>query len=313
MNKTILEKRIQEVIHNELPFFRQNEGIARLNQLFEIGREDLTLAKLAEAHWDAISILDEKGRKPYNNAFYGVWASEIPGQPLQLNKTGMGWSLSGVKMFCSGASIVDRALITASGFLIDLEIPKNSSDTIQIVNQTWVINGFKETNTATVTFNEAAVKKEDIIGEEDWYLKRPGFWHGALGPAACWGGGACGLLDYALKNKRNDPHTLAHLGAMNANIWGIKALLESAGKEINSDLHNIVHAQQLALQTRHLIEQFCTDTLRRFARAYGPFPLACDVSISRRYQELDIFLRQNHAERDLECLGKILKQQVVDN
>jgi hypothetical protein len=61
-----------------------------------------------------------------------------------------------------------------------------------------------------------------------------------------------------------------------------------------------------ALQVRHLIEQACTDTLRRFARAYGPHPLTMVGETSDRYHELDLYLRQSHAERDLESLGRTL-------
>jgi hypothetical protein len=40
--------------------------------------------------------------------------------------------------------------------------------------------------------------------------------------------------------------------------------------------------------------------------ANGPHPLAFDGEISSRYQELDLHLRQSHAERDLESLGRDL-------
>jgi hypothetical protein len=53
------------------------------------------------------------------------------------------------------------------------------------------------------------------------------------------------------------------------------------------------------------VEQGCTDVLRRLARAYGPRPLAMDEDVARRYQELDLYVRQSHAERDLEILGRL--------
>jgi len=65
---------------------------------------------------------------------------------------------------------------------------------------------------------------------------------------------------------------------------------------------------QRALTVRHLVEQACTEVLRRLPRAYGPHPLAMDEDVSRRYQELDLYLRQSHAERDLEALGKSISE-----
>ena len=57
--------------------------------LFEIGREDLLIARLAEARWDAVAILSESGNAPKAGCLYGVWASERPGQALGLERAGL--------------------------------------------------------------------------------------------------------------------------------------------------------------------------------------------------------------------------------
>lgn len=46
-----------------------------------------------------------------------------------------------------------------------------------------------------------------------------------------------------------------------------------------------------ALKMRHMVEQMCTDVLRRFARALGPAPFVKDADVSRRYAELDLFYK----------------------
>ena len=93
------------------------------------------------------------------------------------------------------------------------------------------------------------------------------------------------MLDFALESKRDDPHTLAHLGAMQAGIWGMYSLLRRAGDEIDGAPCDGKAAQIRALQLRHLIEQMGAETLQRFSRAYGPFPLSMDEKTARRYQE----------------------------
>jgi hypothetical protein len=130
----------------------------------------------------------------------------------------------------------------------------------------------------------------------------------ACGPAACWAGGAEGLVDYALKQKRRDSHTLAHLAAMQASIWAVRSFLESAGHQIDEHPGDVLNAQRRALALRHVIEQACTDILRRFARAYGPHPLSMEEDIVERYQELDLYLRQSHGERDLETLANLTEE-----
>ena len=128
----------------------------------------------------------------------------------------------------------------------------------------------------------------------------------ACGPAACWAGGAAGLVDYAKNQSRRDAHTLAHLGAMHAAVWTMIACLDFAGNEIDVCKGDAHLALIRALSLRHLVEQMSSDILRRIGRAYGPYPVAMDREISRRYRELDLYLRQSHAERDLEMLGRAL-------
>ena len=300
-----LHRRFRALCAEQLPLSGQGETPARLARLMEIGREDLSLAKLTEAHWDAVGILAEAGREPVAGCAYGVWAAEGPGSTLTMHRNSRGFSISGSKFFCSGSRLLDRSLVTVTEpeqALIDLDLKKNK-DAITFDQSFWQTPAFAETETSNAIFLSAKLSQDSIVKEPGWYMSRPGFWHGALGPAACWAGGAAGLVDYAKKQRRKDAHTLAHLGAMEASIWALKSFLSSAGAQIDQDPSDAVQAQVRALKVRHLIEQACTDILRRFARAYGPYPLAANESISRRYMELDLFLRQSHAERDLETLG----------
>jgi alkylation response protein AidB-like acyl-CoA dehydrogenase len=277
--------------------------------LMNAGREDLSLARLVEAHWDAVAILAEAGRKPEDGAIYGVWASEMPGRPLRLEKQGDKFTVSGEKMFCSGAGLIDRVLVTVTEpnhQLVDIDLRVHAS-AVHFDHADWKSCAFAETQTSKAIFESVPCRRESIVGESRWYLDRPGFWHGACGPAACWAGGAAGILDYAMRQGRDDSHTLAHLGAMYASVWAMQALLHSAGQEIDQDPLSVFKARVRARVLRHLVEISSTDILRRLARAYGPHPLAMDENMSRRYQELDLYLRQCHAERDLEALGRDLK------
>jgi len=93
---------------------------------------------------------------------------------------------------------------------------------------------------------------------------------------------------------------------MHSSIWALKALLETAGHEIDDNSADIQAAHIRALALRHLVELHATDILRRLPRAYGPHPLAFEEAVATRYQELDLYLRQSHAERDLAALGATL-------
>jgi alkylation response protein AidB-like acyl-CoA dehydrogenase len=164
----------------------------------------------------------------------------------------------------------------------------------------WATPAFASTNTATVRFNAVVVEPGAIIGDPDWYLDRPGFWNGALGPAACWAGGAIGLIDAARRMGRNDPHYRTHMGALEACEWALRAILTESGHQIDAGPQDAGGARQRrALIARHLIERTCMDVMDRFGRATGPALLAFDASVAQRYAELTLYIRQCHAERDL--------------
>ncbi len=293
-----------------MPLPGAGETACRHRRLMAVGRIDLSLARLAEAHWDAVAILAEAGRTPEPNSIYGVWGSEKPGEALSLDWQGERYLIRGKKDFCSGAGIVDRALVTVNipeQQLVDVDLKANAH-AVQYNESDWKTSAFRETKTASVIFNGATACRRGLIGDSQWYLQRPGFWHGACGPAACWAGGAAGLLDYATHQSRSDPHTLAHLGAMYASVWALESYLDKAGQQIDAKVNDVELATVRALTLRHLVEQACTDILRRLPRAYGPHPLAMNEDIVRRYQELDLYLRQSHAERDLESLGEAIRK-----
>jgi hypothetical protein len=94
---------------------------------------------------------------------------------------------------------------------------------------------------------------------------------------------------------------------MQASVWALRCFLDTAGDEIDEMQSDASSARTRALILRHLVEQACTDVLRRLPRAYGPQPLAMNKDVLMRYQELDLYLRQSHAERDLESLGRALR------
>jgi alkylation response protein AidB-like acyl-CoA dehydrogenase len=297
-----LAARVREIIAEPIPLPGGGQTAERHKRLFEVGREDLSLARLVEAHWDAMAILRETGHAVEEGAVYGVWAAEAADKVLRME----GFSIAGSKPFCSGAGMVDRALVTVKEpepWLVDVDL-RGRGAAFVFDESSWKTSAFAETKTALATFDAVEVAEQDVVGESGFYLNRPGFWHGACGPAACWAGGAAGLVDWARRQRRDDPHTMAHLGAMQAAVWSMEALLRTAGDEIDASWKDASAGHVRALMVRHVVEQGCTEVIRRLGRAYGPHPLAMEEAVSRRYQELDLYLRQSHAERDLEALGR---------
>jgi alkylation response protein AidB-like acyl-CoA dehydrogenase len=266
------------------------------------GVTDLSFARIAEAHTDALAILAESGLQARPGALYGVWASDAPPSRVTCERLAGGeWRIEGIKQFCSGASMVDAALVTAHHedgvYLFDLAVkdarvfPQPSA---------WASPAFADTGTTAVQFHGVVAPDQKRLGEIGWYLNRPGFWHGSIGPAACWAGGAQSLIEAAARLHRRDPHSRAHVGALQATGWGLHAILEQAGREIDADPKDSSGtARTRGLTVRHLVERACAEVLDRFARATGPHLLAYDPYIVRQHQALALYIRQCHGERDL--------------
>jgi len=290
---------------DDLPRPGAGDTPARHRALADIGRNDLSLARIAEAHTDAVAILAEAGTGRRQDALYGVWASEAPAATVTARRSGEGdWQLDGRKQYCSGALLASAALVTARALdqvlLFDVSLDQVG---IRIEESNWKTPAFADTGTRSVSFDRVRVAKERLLGDGNWYLKRPGFWHGAIGPAACWAGGASSLVDAATRMNRRDAHSRAHLGAMQAVCWGMSALLAEAGREIDADPQDQRSAARVrALKVRHLIERWCAEILDRFGRATGPQLLAFDQQTARQHMALTLYIRQCHAERDLETI-----------
>jgi alkylation response protein AidB-like acyl-CoA dehydrogenase len=269
----------------------------------QLGRADLSIARLAEAHTDALAILAECRRSPGTTGIYGVWASDGPESRLSAKPDQGGWSIGGTKQYCSGATIVEAALITAHsdhGVLL-FDVPLDTEG-ITALASTWVSPAFSDTATGPVSFDDISLPDSALVGPPGWYLSRAGFWHGAIGPAACWAGGALSLIDAAAKLDRADPHSRAQVGALQAMAWGFEAILVKAGAEIDLDAADGGSARVRALKVRHLIERWCTEVMDRFGQATGPQLLAYDRHSIRQHAALSLFIRQCHGARDLESI-----------
>ena len=281
---------------------------ARWTALFDLAAAvDVSVARLAEAHLDASAILTEAGMSPRPGCLYGVWASVRPdGRDIEL----VDGRVSGVKSFGSGIGLVDRALVdVVSGGrrqLLDVDVSVDrhrdrwcSGDGRRSATIEWHNEGLAATNTGTMCFDR--VGNVEPVGAPDWYLDRVGFWHGACGPAACWGGGAAGLL--AERAPGGDAHRLAAAGTIEADVWTMRAVLQQAGDDADRSPDDVVAARRRGRIVRHAIHELATSVLDTFMRGYGPRPMVEAGGAGQRIADVQLYLRQHHDRRDLEALA----------
>ena len=305
-------KRLLSLVQARLPAMGTGLSQERLWFLSCVARHDLGLARLLEGHLDATQILWEANRPVASDQLYGVWASGGPADTAALEQRGeSGLQLVGEKPFCSGSDIVDRALVYIYPAEQLLEVDMGAiaaTGRAQFDGEQWKTSALAQTHTWTVRFTGVVVSRKDLVGVKSWYFDRPGFCLGAFAPAACWAGGAMGLVDSVRKRSMKDVHAQAHLGAMVSSVCTMQAMLRWGAKQIDTDPANAsARLFPAALLVRHQIERACTDIMDRFGRTLGPRPLVFDEDNARRVAELTVYIRQCHAERDLEELGAYLE------
>lgn len=290
----------------DLPQPGNGDTAERHLRLYEIARGyPVSVARLAEAHTDAVAILREAGHEPHTGAIYGVWASSsTPG--ILLERSASARIVTGSKPFCSGAGIVDRALVTViddTGQSRLVDVDARPGPTVTYDTDAWRAWALKQAATGLARFDGHSVSRPTLGEMPDWYLRRPGFWYGACGPAACWAGSAAGLVDVAQRLIDDDPHRRATLGAMRAAQWAMEATLRVAGLDIDDASGASGH--RLALSLRHTIERFANDILDRFGQALGPRPFVSEPETNQRWADTHLYLRQHHGDRDLAELGRL--------
>jgi alkylation response protein AidB-like acyl-CoA dehydrogenase len=273
----------------DLPLPGGERTAARWAALAKFGRRDLTLARLAEGHADAVAILAEAGRSPAPGALYGVWAAKSGGTGAVLE----GGVLTGTVRFCSGLSLLERALVAAGDRLVEVDL---ADPRVRRHPDAWQAVGMDASDSGDVVFDGVP---GSVVGPPGWYVTRPGFALGGAGVAAVWLGGAAGVFDGALAYLRDrgaaDEHQLAHVGAMHTALTCTEAVLAQAAAQ---DVDALV-----AGTCRAAAERTAVEVLERALKVTGPTPACRDRRFAQRVADLPVYVRQHHAERDLAALG----------
>lgn len=276
----------------------------RWTLLAQAAAADLSAARILEAHSDALAILHEAGAASPAGT-WGVFAAEAKGTRLDATEVGDDATLSGTKPWCSLAGSLDHALVTAYNgtdrrlYAVDL-----TQTTVSVAApETWVARGLAHITSAPVHF---AATPATAVGEPGWYLRRSGFAWGGIGVAACWYGGALGLFRTLRRTSLGREGELAalHAGIVDSALHAAAATLSDAARRVDSGAADGTAGALLALRVRAVVADAVERTLRQVGHALGPAPLAFDEQHARRVADLELYVRQHHAERDLAALGR---------
>lgn len=306
---------------DELPAPGQGRTALLWEALARLAAIDLSLARVIEPHLDALHIMAQARQAgvpcPRDaDGTWGVFAAEGPGTRLEAARDGDRWLLTGRKPWCSLASRLDRALVTAwisqnerGLFAVDLRGP--GVCTVHFGSASWVARGLNSIESGPVDF--AGVEAVPV-GEAGWYLTRPGFAWGGIGVAAVWFGGSVGVADRLVPRGPRTPDqlALAHLGAADAAVHAARCALRAAAADVDAGRASGSTGAMLALRVRTIVAQCAEEVLRHADHGLGPGPLATDEQHAARVADLHLYLRQWHAERDHAALGTAVLTQLCE-
>ena len=277
--------------------------------LAAVAAADVALARTVEPHLDALGILAQAGLTPPAASTWGVFAAEAPGLRLTATTDDDGTvRLDGTKPWCSLASTLSHALVTAHVgderqlFAVDLR-----QERITTHDEDWVARGMPDVASGPVDFASA---RATAVGAPGWYLARPGFAWGGIGVAACWWGGAVGLARVLRGHVADRPWSellQAALGATVGDLADAEDALADAAARIDRTAGGSADDEDwslLAQTVRSRVRRSVDAVRRRVVATIGPAPLTSDPAVAARVADLELYVLQDHGERDLARIGR---------
>lgn len=276
-----------------------------VDRLATVGAVDLALGRLVEGHADALRILDQAGSVPAEGV-HAVWASRSAGTGLSASPHANGWHLTGELRFASGVDLVDHALVTArleDGHDLLCTIPAGS---VQVVPGSWATAAMASSRSFTVLVDEV-VGADQVVGPLDFYLDRPGFVVGGLGPAAVWVGGADAVVDLVARASAGfdlTPHQHRRLGEMEQAVWTARTALRGVADGIDEGRHDPeVRRPDLVDRARTAVALACDTVLAHAPVVVGPGGLTRTPGLDRTLHDLGLYVRQHHLDQTLARAG----------
>lgn len=309
-----------------LPFPGEGRTLELWELLASLAAVDLSSARVLEPHLDALAILRQAGL-PAPAVLLGVYASESGGVTPTASPTTAGdFQLTGTKPWCSLGDQCAAAVVTARelgagpegedelqevgrrAFLVDLSHPGVSHG-----DGVWPAIGLASIVSTPLEFEQVPATP---VGGTSWYLTRPGFAWGGIGVAAVWFGGAVHLartLHRTLvktarpgSSRTPDQMGLAALGRVDRLLTGAAAQLSAAAAAIDSGALTGRAAELASFRLRGTVADLCAEVMDVVGKATGPGPLTADADHARAVVDLQVYIRQHHADRDDAHLGQLL-------
>ena len=291
-----------------------------------VARADGSVGRILDGHFNGVERVSVLAPEPLRSKELtavdaghlrlGVWGADpIPGEgtPARLNKkTKGGYSLEGVKTFCSGATGLDRALVAVRAGVGELPGPPllayvDLSEGVEIDDGWFKASGMRSSESHRIVFEGAPVLA--VLGEPGELVREPYFGRDAIRTAVTWAGIADSAVEGALdvlaaKGAGREPDDIVSLAVsqMLAARGTIDRWLEYAASFVDADPE--ASTAHFTIQLRASVAGAARDVLDVAARAVGSHPFATASALDRARRDLELFLLQHRLEPALARVGK---------
>lgn len=278
-------------------------GVAGFEALRLIGRASLPLGRLYEGHVNAIRLILRHGTAAQREAaagdarqgrLFGVWNTESREAPLTL-RDGM---LRGGKTLCSGAGLVERALVTArhdaGQQMVLVPLPRA---TPRADLTSWTPTGMRASATGSVDLDGIAVIPDMLLGKPDAYQTQPDFSTGAWRFLAVQLGGLEAVAEllrgHLTRTGRGaDPHQAARLGNAVAAAETARLWVQAAATMVERALAEPDEAVAYVNLARGVVERAALDVMEAAHRSVGLQAFMQPIPLERLLRDLSTYLRQ---------------------
>lgn len=277
-----------------------------LQALVALGRASLSAGRIFEGHVNAVKLLQLHGgplEPVAQGQLHGIWGAEGP-QPARI-ENGV---LRGQKLFCSGADVLDRVIVTVrDGERPQLVLLERAQLEGRLFPDEWQVSGMKATASGRCDLEGLAVADAILLGQPGDYLTEPHFHGGVWRYAAVHLGGMQALTSIVADQLQARGQADAPLQAMRlhrmvtacetARLW-----LDQAAARVERPDASPGDAQAAILARLRTAEEAVT-LLNLADQALGAASFATGHPAERIRRDLNFYLRQ--ADPDGLALGSL--------
>ena len=275
------------------------------NVLRLIGAGDLSVARLVEGHFNAISLVVRYGTAAQLKSFAssvaggalsGVWGAD-DAAGLNIHSENGGARLSGRKILASGAGTVTRPVVTAKApdgqvmCLLDLR----ADHAVDLSG--WNAQGMRSTATGAVDLTGIPIGPDEIIGGAGDFMRQPHFSGGAWRFCAAHLGAMEKLVELfrdhlTTRGRGDDPYQLQRVAQCVAAATTARFWIEDAARRLGADDHDPAAVVAFVNLTRMVTERAALDIMEAVQRGVGLVSFIRPNPIERICRDLSTYLRQ---------------------